>query len=195
MAWPFADPVRALMRDVLFWWGRGQLPGKVPITSWEQIGEYLSGPDVRHFREDVEAALPEARRALYFREALERAEKSRTVGGVWLDVAADIWQRAYGRMPTGDEVAWWLRHPDVELGLMYKVTVEGVEGFSAPITLNVSWTDTLADIEDKVTSYWLTGQRSPPRPGEVMEAVAEGARVNANLVGGALVARREPTIG
>lgn len=185
--WPFTENIRPLMRDILFWAGRGE--------SWSEIQERLTGPGVRHRVEDVEAAMPEARRALYFAEALREAQRGWTIREVWDANAEDIWMRAYGRPPTEEERVWWTSQPQDFVGAMFQVTVEGVEGFRYTPTINMQWDQTLEQVAEEVYHHFLTGFRLPPPPGSVMAAVESGNRVRVKLIGGALVSRIEPTYG
>lgn len=187
MAWPFPENLRPLMRDVLFWAGRGE--------SWEQIQARLTGPDVRHRMEDVEQAIPEARRALYFAQELQRESKGLTIGEVWLEQARAIWYAAYGREPTAEEREWYTTRPGRSVGMMFEVTVDGVPGFRAPLTINANWSETMAEVRQRVEDYFRTSLSGPPPPESMGAVLAQGGRVNVNLIGGALVPRIEPTIG
>lgn len=187
MAWPFPEYIRPLMRDVLFWLGRGE--------TIEQVTDRLTGPTVRHRAEDVAMAVPEAMRAQYFREELQRASEDTSFARVWHNTWQSIFERAYGRPPSTEELYWASTQPGRALGMMFEVTVEGVSGFRWTPTVNASWSDTMEDLQQRIRDWFLDQQHSSAQPGSVNAALAAGAQLNIALIGGALVPRIEPTIG
>lgn len=186
MAWPFPEYLRPLMRDVLFWHGRGM--------SDAEVYERLTGPTGRHRSGDVELAMPEARRAAGFAAAIAAADPTETLGQIWDRSAESIWRAAYGRGPTESESEWWLSRPGESVGLMTELTVEGAAGFRWTPTLNAGWSDSLADVSDLVRRWLVSGFRSPPPPNSVEQQLGRGGKINVRIIGGALVPRIDPTI-
>lgn len=193
MAWPFPDPVRPAMRSYLLYVNRFMSEyGRQP--SDEEALAYLTGPAQSIAPQYAEPAMAEARRSKLFAENVEAFGGGQQLGALWDRYWLSIFTQAYGRAPTASERHWAQSRPGDVVGVMVAVTVEGVDDFRYTPTLNVPWDVTLEEIQAQVRDWFLTGLRSPPPPGTVGAAIEGGARVNVNLIGGALVPRIEPTI-
>lgn len=186
MSWPFPDYIRPLMRSVLWYLKRGE--------SMDDIRAILTGPGQRHRAQDVDIAIPEAMRSLYFADQLRAASATETFDSVWQRCAGNCFQLAYGRPPQGQELAWYNEHPGDSLGLMYEITVSGADDFRYTPTVNVPWNAPLGAISELVKGWFITGLPSPPPSRSVGELIERGSEVNVSIIGGALVPRIEPTL-
>lgn len=186
MSWPFPEHIRPLMRSAL--WYRAHNPD----DSWEDIAQRLIAQ--RHDARDVEIALPEARRSLFFAQQLQAAAPTDTFGAVWERCAEDCFRFGYGREPQGQELAWWRTRPGRSLGVMYEITSPNVPNWRYTPTLNADWDAPLGTTAELIRQWFVTGLASPPPPNSIQEAMTQGAPLNVQLIGGALVPRLDPTL-
>lgn len=186
MAWPFPDFIRPLMRSVLWYHSRGH--------DWDEIAEFLEGPPNRHHPADVNLAIPEAKRSFYFAEQLRAAGANETFGEVWDRSAADCFRFGYDREPVGQELGWYKTRPGGSVGIMYDITSPQVEHWHYTPTLNAAWDAQLGQAADLVRGWFLAGLPPSPPPNSVSTALTQGAQLDINIVGGALVPRIEPTL-
>lgn len=186
MVWPFDQMLRPLIRDILYWTDEGE--------TREQVFARLTGPKRGHDLADVESAWPEAMRAAAFRERIEGSASGVPLADIWGLHWEDIFREAYGRNPTFQERAWAKTQPGERVGVKVRITVAGVEGWESTPTVNAPWSATLDEIMANVDVWFYANLSTSERPNEVESALAAGARVNMELVGGALLPRIDPTV-
>jgi len=187
MSWPFPNYYRPLMRSILWYRNyKGYSDSEIVTT--------LTAPPHRHPLSDVEGAFPEAMRAQYFGDSLRAAQSGQTFGEVWESCKESCFERAYGRAPSAREMDWAYTRPSASLGLMYEITVPGVEGYRMTPTVNVPWDAQLGQVQAMIEGWFLTGLQRPPPPNTVGTVINEGVKPNVRIVGGALVERVEPTL-
>lgn len=186
MVWPFNQPIRGMIGSALFWYERGE--------SWEWIEQKLLSE--RHRASEVAQALPEARRALLFREQIEADTRGRTLGQLWDTYWLSIFTQAYGRAPTADELYWAQSRPGGSVGMMAEVTLSGVssEQYAITPTIEAMWAETWAEIQARILDwYWFNNNINTIGAANVTLPTSV-EQVQINLVRGVLLSRMKPTI-
>jgi hypothetical protein len=186
MAWPFPESTRPLMRSVLWQMNRG--------LDLDAVRAVLTGPAHRHPESAVDLAIPEALRSEYFREAIEGSAPTASLRSIWDAYAAQLFRRAYGRDPLGQELGWWLTTPGSQIGLMFEVTGQGSSSGAQlryTVTANAQWDMSIAELKGAVREAMLSGLIITRTGGT--DLLLEGT-IQIALIGGALVPRIEPTL-
>lgn len=186
MAWPFAGDVRAYMRLAARWLQQG----------WTALQILTHAGQSRHgyVMQDLQEAIPEAERSLYFANFLRTHSAQQTFGRSWFAAARGAWYAGYGRAPSTAERQWSYTRPQGQLGLMYEVqgrTVTRNMPVRYTITVNANWSDTPQAVTQEVFDYVTGALPFVPMLGT---DYLDPATVQINLLGGALIARQRPTL-
>lgn len=177
MAWPFAWFLRPIVRAAAWFLGHG--------WSEERTQSQLEAPPHYHAAADVEAAIPEAERALYFADFLRARPGAASFGSAWFAAARGAWYAAYGRAPTAEEREWAFTRPQGQLGVYVLVSGQGAwsgEIQHRTIKVNASWNSSYADVAAAVRAlvesnqiHLLRNTSEPFTAGSITVEIERGA--------------------
>lgn len=186
MTWPLNESIRPYIRMATYWIDQGY--------SAHQVMEWAA-ESRHHYNLDYMAqAIPEARRAIYFRERILETSADIPLSKAWGWYARGAWYAGYGRAPTEAEREWAYTRPGTQLGLFIEVSGTGAMT-GAPrsfrLSINVPWTATRREIQAFLRAQLREGGAMARRLG--YEPLS-GGRITFQYLGGALLDRQLPSL-